>query len=245
MAIESASARRMLILDFDGVLVDTEPIHFESWNRAFEELVNIRVEGDYRQLVGLTLDEIYKHWAGRLELNTDLKTQLLVRKTELFFTLGAGQLKPMPGSIDLLREAHARGWYTAVASRSKRLRLLRTLDLVQMPALFDVVLGTEDGVDLQTDRKNHARAGKVFGIEAANCVVVEDSVSGVVDAVACGIGRVIGFARALDRDALLAAGAHEVVEQLSDVQLTPPPNPLPEFKEGESENTEKGASVNG
>ena len=223
MALESG--RRMLILDFDGVLVDTEPIHFESWNQAFEELVNVRVEGDYRQLVGLTLDEIYRHWGsahpkGALEFSAELKTQLLARKTELFFTLGAGQLKPMPGSIDLLRDAHSRGWYTEVASRSKRLRLLRTLDLVGMPALFDVVLGTEDVVDPQTDRKNHACAGKVFGIDPAACVVVEDSVSGVVDAAACGIGRVIGFAHALDRDALLGAGAHEVFENLGEIVLT-------------------------
>jgi HAD superfamily hydrolase (TIGR01509 family) len=220
MALESASVRRMLILDFDGVLVDTEPIHFESWNRAFEELVNLRVEGDYRQLVGLTLDEIFRHWGGSRDLNAELKTQLLARKTELFFTLGAGHLKPMPGSIDLLRNAHARGWYTAVASRSKRLRLMRTFDLVGMPALFDVVLGTEDVVDPQTDRKNHARAGALFGIDPAACVVVEDSVSGVADAATCGIGRVIGFAHTLERDALLAAGAHEVVENLGEIVLT-------------------------
>lgn len=217
MALESV--RRMLILDFDGVLVDTEPLHFESWNQAFSELANLRVEGDYRQLVGLTLDEIYGHWGGARELSIDLKTQLLTRKTELFFTLGMGKLIPMPGSIDLLREAHACGWYTAVASRSKRLRLLRTLDLVGMPALFDVVLGTEDVVDSHIDRKNHSRAGAVFAIDPADCVVVEDSVSGVADAVACGIGRVIGFAHAIDRDALLAAGAHEIITHLSDVKL--------------------------
>ena len=222
MALESQ--HRMLILDFDGVLVDTEPVHFESWNRAFEELLGFQLEGDYRQLVGLTLDEIYHLWlnspAGkRITIRPEMKAALLARKTELYFMIGADRLMPMPGSIDLLRQAHRQGWYTAIASRGVRLRLHRTLDLIHMPALFDAVLGLEDLVDPQTDRKIHARAGALFGIDTAACVVIEDSVSGVADAVACGIGRVIGFAHALERETLLKAGAHEIVTHLNDVKL--------------------------
>ena len=221
MALES---RRMLILDFDGVLVDTEPVHFESWNRAFDELLGFQIEGDFRQLVGLTLDEIYRLWADspagkHITIQPEMKAALLTRKTELYFVIGADRLSPMPGSIDLLRQAHAQGWYTAIASRGVRLRLHRTLDLIHMPALFDAVLGLEDLVDPGTDRKNHARAGKLFGIEPAACVVVEDSASGVADAAACGIGRVIGFAHTIDRDVLLGAGAHEIITHLADVKL--------------------------
>jgi beta-phosphoglucomutase len=218
------SSRRMLILDFDGVLVDTEPVHFAAWNSAFDELLDIRLEGDYTQLVGLTLDEIYQRWAsvrpGTIDsLTAELKRQLLDRKTEHFFTIGAGQLTAMPGSIDLIRQAQSQGWYVAVASRSKRLRLLRTLELIAMPALFDVVLGAEDVVDAVTDRKIHSRAADLFNIDPSVCVVVEDSASGVADAVACGIGHVIGFAHAIDRATLLASGAHQVVENLSEINL--------------------------
>lgn len=218
------SSRRMLILDFDGVLVDTEPVHFAAWNHAFDELLGIRLEGDYTQLVGLTLDEIYHLWSsvrpGTFDsLTINLKQQLLDLKTEQFFTIGTGRLSPMPGSIELMRQAHHQGWYVAVASRSKRLRLHRTLDLIGMPALFDVVLGGEDVVDTHTDRKVHARAAHLFAVDPSACIVVEDSASGVADAVASGIGRVIGFAHALDRAALLASGAHEVVDNLSEINL--------------------------
>jgi HAD superfamily hydrolase (TIGR01509 family) len=214
----------MLILDFDGVLVDSEPIHFESWNQAFNDLFGVRVEGDYRQLVGLTQQEIYDLWAKSnpvrvIELSKEDRARVLARKTELFFSIGMNRLTPMPGSIDLLRKAHAKGWYTAIASRAKRLRLHRTLHLIHMPALFDVVLGLEDAVDPRTNRKIHARAAEMFGIDPARCVVVEDSESGVAAAIDCGIGRVIGFAHAIDRAALEAAGAHEIVSHLSEIQL--------------------------
>lgn len=215
---------RMLILDFDGVLVDTEPVNFAAWNHAFDEILGIRLEGDYTQLVGLTLDEIYHLWAstrpGTLDLLTpEVKKQLLDRKTAHFFNIGTGKLMPMPGSIDLIRQAKKQRWYVAVASRSKALRLNRTLYLLNMLNLFDAVMSTEDVVDAVTDRKIHSRAADVFNIDPAACVVVEDSASGVADAVACGIGHVIGFAHAIDRETLLASGAHQIIENLREIQL--------------------------
>jgi beta-phosphoglucomutase-like phosphatase (HAD superfamily) len=215
--------RRALILDCDGVLVDTEPVHFECWNQAFDELLGLRVAGDYKQLVGLTLDEIYRLWAGSQTLTDDARARVLARKTDLFYTAGQGRLVPLPGSLNLIQRARSLGWYVALVSRAYRLRLHRTLEMAGMPAAFDAVLGYEDAVDPATDRKNHARAARLFGIEPANSVVVEDSVSGVHDALACGIGRVIGLTTSLSAAALREAGAHEVVDHLDEIQIEPTP----------------------
>ncbi len=217
------SDRRALILDFDGVLVDTEPLHFESWNATFDQQLGIRIGGSYTQLVGLTLEQIYQLWLSSanqtIKITPDLRQELLARKTDLFYSLCIERLTPMPGSVELIRQAHSEGWYVAIASRSKRLRLLKTLDLVGMPALFDVVLGDEDVVDPVTDRKLHSHAAEIFGITPDLCIVVEDSAAGVADARACGIGRVIGFAHSLDQQVLREAGAHEVVDHLGNISL--------------------------
>jgi beta-phosphoglucomutase-like phosphatase (HAD superfamily) len=214
--------RQGLILDFDGVLVDSEPIHFESWNQAFSEVLATRLKADHSVLVGLSLDDIYRLWLQdrpEVVLTPLLKKQLLQRKTDLFFSIGAQRLKPMPGSLDLIRSAQAQGWYVMVASRSLRSRLHRTLGVMKFPALFDLMMGAEDVIDPATDRKCHSRAAHVFGIEPNSCVVIEDSASGVADANACGIGRVIGLTSSLKPEQLHAAGAHEVVDRLSAVQL--------------------------
>jgi beta-phosphoglucomutase len=213
--------RRCLILDFDGVLVDTEPLHFEAWQRAFEQLMGMRIAGNYHLLVGLSLEQIYQLWSGDSAhlLTGELRQQLLALKTETFLTLAAEQLEPMAGSIALLRRAQAAGWYTAVVSRSLRMRLHRTLDIIHMPALFDLILGSEDAVDPLTDRKNHARAAHIFNINPLACVVIEDSVSGIKDALASVIGTVIGLTSSLDAETLKQAGAHQVVAHLDEVLL--------------------------
>lgn len=216
-------SRRALILDFDGVLVDSEPIHQESWRRAFHQLLGVPADAAPSGEIGLSLDEIFDRWGAALgvELTAVQKEALLARKTEIFFTLGADRLRPMQGSMTLIQRARALGWYVAIVSRARRLRLHGTLAMMQMPAHFDVVLGCEDGVDLLTDRKDHARAARIFAIDPADCVVIEDSASGVADARSAGIGRVIGLTTSLHANALCAAGAHQVVDHLDAVELAP------------------------
>ncbi len=216
-----SNPRRCLILDFDGVLVDTEPLHFEAWQTAFDSLMGIRIEGTYHQFVGLSLEQIYHLWAGDKmdRLTSDMRQNLLTLKIETFLALAANQLQPMPGSIDLLRRAQAAGWYTALVTRSLRMRLHRTLNIIHMPALFDVILGSEDSVDPLTDRKDHARAARIFNIDPLNCIVIEDSVSGIKDAITSSIGTVIGLTSSLSSEVLRQAGAHQIVARLDEVQL--------------------------
>ena len=215
--------RRALILDFDGVVVDTEWLHFESWNATFAEQYEIQVGGSPHQLVGFNLVEIFDVWrtaaSPPLVFDADEEMRLLTRKTELFFEIGAGRLTLINGVLPLIQKAQDLGWYIGIASRSARLRLLRTLALTNAPAVFDVVMAYEDVVNPETDRKEHARAAAVFGISPANCVVIEDSASGVRAALDCGIGRVIGLTTSLTCEELLQAGAHQAVETLNEVCL--------------------------
>lgn len=222
----SNKPKRALIFDFDGVIVSTEKLHFESWNAAFDEMLGIRIGGSYQQLVGLTLTEIYALWCNAtpgppLHLTEAQGERLLARKTELFFELGRGRLRPIQGVIPLAHRARALGWYITVSSRSRRMRMLRTMEMAGLPALFDLVMGCEDGVDPRTDRKHHSRTVAPFGIAPANCVVIEDSASGIRDALDCGIGHVIGLTTSLDHATLRAAGAHVTVDDLDQVVLEP------------------------
>jgi beta-phosphoglucomutase len=219
--------RHVLILDFDGVVVDTERVHFESWNAALQEVLGVQLEGDHRQIVGLTLEQLYHGWTsvGLIApeaLDSATRKLLLTRKTDMFFEIGASQLQPVQGVADLVRRAQTLGWYTAIASRGRRMRLLRTLELVQIPAVFELVLSADDIVDPTTDRKIHSRAAHMLSADPEECVVVEDSEAGVSDARDAGIGWVVGLTTSVARAELYAAGADQVVASLLEVTLPPP-----------------------
>ena len=219
--------RHVLIFDFDGVVVHTEKVHFESWNATFEEAYGVRLEGDYTQVVGLTLDELMLMWtaSGALPetvLQPEVQERLLVQKTDHFFEIAERIMEPVAGVADLVHKAQGLGWYAAIASRGHRNRLLKTLEMSRIPAVFELVMTADHIVDPVTDRKVHSLAAEALGADPADCIVIEDSVGGIIDASNSAIGRIIGFTSSVDADALLAAGANEVVDSLSDVEVKPP-----------------------
>lgn len=219
--------RRVLIFDFDGVVVDTECVHFESWNAALHETLGVRLNGDYTQIVGRTLDELYETWTSSgiipvEALDEPMKQRLLARKTDLFFEIGVERLTPVAGVAELVQRAQAQGWYTAIASRGRRLRLLRTLQIARLPAVFELVLGSDVIVNPTSDRKVHSRAARMFDADPADCVVIEDSAAGVADACASGIGWVIGLTTSASPEELYRWGADQVVSSLDQVMLPPP-----------------------
>ncbi|NET09074.1 MAG: HAD family phosphatase [Symploca sp. SIO2B6] len=221
---QNSSQRRMLIFDFDGVVVDTERVHFDSWNAAFEQMYGVTMSGDHTQIVGLSLDQLFVMWQqqGLLppsKLTNQDKFNFLECKTAHFYRIGATKLAAMAGLSELVQQVRAQGWYVAIASRSRRLRLLKTLELVGITIPFDIILGTEDVVNSSSDRKEHHRAAHIFGIESNHCIVIEDSPSGVADAIASGIGHVIGITTSFNRQSLLDAGAHVVVNALEQVVI--------------------------
>lgn len=215
------SERRALILDFDGVIVETEKLHFDCWNAAFRERFNIEVSGSHHQIVGLSLSEIYALWRNvridePLQLTPQIEQELLARKTELYYELGQWTLEPIPGAVEIIRWAQTYDWYVTIASRGRRMRLIRTLGMLKMPVYVDMIMGTEDVVDAEIDKKVHTRTVAAFGIAPANTIVIEDSESGVSSAKACQPGMVIGLTTSVTHDALLNAGADVVVDSLEE-----------------------------
>ncbi len=214
------ATRRALLLDFDGVLVDSEPLNFETWNMTFREMYGRHLERDHRVMVGLSLRDILRLWTHAedfppLELTPDVERALLNRKTEHFFAQAGQRLRPTAGSVELIRHLRAAGWYVAIVSRSARLRLVRILDLIHMPALFDLVLGGEDAIHPRTDRKDYALACTLLRAAPADCVVVEDSVTGIEDACRAGVGSVMGMTTSLSAEVLKAGGANMAIETLA------------------------------
>ncbi len=228
MAVDAGTGvRRVLIFDFDGVVVHTEETHFASWRAAIRDFFDVDVEGDYRQVIGLSMADLMTMWIERGVLPATVREEsvleeLLQQKTNYFFELGQHSLRPLEGIAELVRSAQQQGWYCAIASRGRRMRMLRTLELARIPAVFELVLSADDIVDPRTDRKNHAIAAHALGAHPADCVVIEDSVDGLLDACSSGIGRVVGITTSIAEQALLDSGAHEVIHQLAEFTLKAP-----------------------
>jgi HAD superfamily hydrolase (TIGR01509 family) len=180
------SPLRGVILDMDGVLVDSEAFTHAATVQLFAEKgVTIHSE-DVDAYIGSGEDHILGGVAEKYGVHLDLPRDK-TRVYSIYLQLIRGQLKPLPGVYTFLDECRRRGLKVAVASSADSVKVDGNLHALGLtPANFDaLVTGSE------VPRKKPApdiflTAAQRLQLATAVCLVVEDAVVGVLAAKGAG-----------------------------------------------------------
>jgi HAD superfamily hydrolase (TIGR01509 family) len=175
-----------VLFDMDGLLIDSEPL----WTVAEEELAR-DLGGSWdeqlkAQIVGTRLETavpmILRHYGVPADETTVASTsaRLLARMVELF----ADRLVLLPGAQELLLALHGAGVPTALVSSSYR-RLVDAL-LGQGVGPFALSVAGDEVVHGKPHPEPYLVACQRLGVDPADCVVLEDSPSGVASGEAAG-----------------------------------------------------------
>jgi sugar-phosphatase len=200
-----------LLLDLDGTLVDSEPLHREGY-RAFLESRGWSVD-DLSLFTGRRAEDVFATepgpWAGHDPV------ELLA---EVLPFVPTDPPAEVPGARALLRAARAAGVPVAIVTSAGPPWVARCLaETLDAPSGVDLVVTAEDVVDGKPDPAGYALACSRLGIAPSSALVVEDSPAGVRAALAAGVRRVVGVHTTHEASALSAAGAVEVHADLRPI----------------------------
>jgi beta-phosphoglucomutase len=95
-----------VIFDFDGIIVNTEPVHYWAYQEIFVPLgLGFSWEEYVSRYIGFDDREIFKRVfsANDHELENEVLEQLMSRKTTAFRRLAGSGIKPHPGVVELIR----------------------------------------------------------------------------------------------------------------------------------------------
>lgn len=213
---------RAAVFDFDGVIVDSEPLHFRSLQQA------LSADG-----VTITADE---YWGALLAYDDRSAIRLALemhaeataperiarieqRKAGLF-----GELVPevpvFEGASELIR-ALAERMPLAIASGARHEEIELILSGLGLREAFGPIVGAEDAERTKPDPAPYREAARQLsaatpGLSPADCIAFEDSPPGIAAALGAGM-KVVGVAHTYPADKLRSA--HRVVGSL--VGLTP------------------------
>ena len=181
--MQGARRIRGLLLDMDGVLADTEPLHARAWVEVMAEH-GIRLEPSaFDRWVGLpnlrTATDIIEVWKLRVT-----PERLLAEHDPLFLALTTEQLRPYPGVREWLERS--RGFPRAVATSGHGVEVAHVLGVLGLAGSFGAVVTAEDVRRTKPDPEAYLRAAQELRLDARDCAAVEDSPSGVEAAVAAG-----------------------------------------------------------
>jgi HAD superfamily hydrolase (TIGR01509 family) len=209
----------LVIFDCDGVLVDSEGISNDVLARMLtREGLPTTLREARRDYQGLLLADIRRRAEEKLgrSLPLDWLADYERSRAEAF----RHGLEPVAGAADAVRRVKAAGLKVCVASQGALEKTEMTLGLTGLRDLFppDAVFSAHDVPRPKPDPALFRLAATRMKAEASTCVVVEDTPSGVIAAVAAGM-RAVGYAADSDADALRDAGAEIVRSMVALPQL--------------------------
>jgi sugar-phosphatase len=196
-----ASSVAALLLDLDGTLVDSEPLH----RRGYADFFAARGWSvpDLSVFTGRRAEDVFVTepgpWTGH-----DPLTLL----AEVVRFIPTDPPEALPGAVALMRAARSSGVRLAIVTSAGPAWVTRCLSVLDCPV--DVVVTADDVVDGKPDPAGYALACRRLGVPPEATWAVEDSPAGVRSALGAGVVVVHGVATTHDPGVLSAAGAHAV-----------------------------------
>ncbi len=189
---------RALIFDFDGILVDSEPIILKlTQEMAAREGWTVSREEYYRDYLALDDRGIIEHLYnshGR-PVDTARRDELVRWKGGVYQQIIRDGLPPIPGAVEFVR--HAAELYTlAIASGSLREEIGHLLGKLGLREQFAVLATADDCARSKPDpevyrlalaRLQQLAPFRTAPLEARECLAIEDAPLGVVAAHAAGM----------------------------------------------------------
>jgi len=205
---------KAIICDLDGLLTDTETLHFKSYVTVFERLGIPITESDYA-------DHWIRQGRGIAEFITGhglthdaevIREQKIATYLELLKT----DLQPMPGAISLL-DRFAATKRLALASSAFRISVESVLDELGLLDRFEAIVCGDEVTHKKPHPEIFLSTADRLGAAPAACVVLEDAEKGVRAAHAAGMACIAvpnQFTRAND-----FSSADRVVDSLDEVTV--------------------------
>jgi beta-phosphoglucomutase len=170
---------RAVLWDLDGTLVDSEELHWRSWEHALRGEGSPVTYDQFKATFGQRNDRILRGWLGP-EAPADRIEKIGEAKEVEYRRLAAVHgLIPLPGVAEWLVRLREAGWRQAIASSAPRMNVEVMLRALQLESYFDVIISAEDVTHGKPDPEVFLVAASRVGVPPQRCVVVEDAVAGI------------------------------------------------------------------
>lgn len=215
-----------IVFDFDGVVVDSEPVHYQAFAEILRgEGIDLVREDYYAKYLGFDDRDCFTAVLadhGRPPRPGQI-ADLIARKTQIVQQIFRDSIQPLPGAVELIRAAAKDDLPVAICSGALRLEIQlasRRIGVLQhiatIVAADDVRHGKPDPEGyLMAVARLAATKGRPFA--AGRCLAVEDSPAGVQAAKTAGM-KVLAVTNSYPEKDLHAAD--RIVASLAQVTLS-------------------------
>lgn len=220
--------RWALILDFDGVIVDSEPMHEAGLRAGFERVgMTLSPQTNQQRLVGFADRDAYKAVCADFGRTPSDEEFAAISRDKWMFAQEAfaqGRVPAFPGTLRLIEEATRAGVPLAICSGARRREIEHITRELGIAAYMRHIVSADDVTHSKPNPEPYLRTVAALGIAANRCVTIEDTDKGVAAAKAAGVkavavGHTLPPARLTHADRFIASSADISLELLAQLAM--------------------------
>ena len=184
---------RAVIFDMDGVFFDTEPLMFEAFRRVFK-LHGLDLSDEYQyKFIGYptikNLQDICQDFHIELDMNVSIRKlseayMEILKETDLQAQDGVWQL------VDFCKAQNKKIALCTTSSKESVNKnfenIFKHKSIYMLDTLFDAIITGEDVTHQKPHPDPYQKAAQLLNLEPRQCLVIEDSTSGIQSASAAG-----------------------------------------------------------
>lgn len=184
---------KAVLFDMDGVIIDSEPIHYRLSKMYYSELGLDITDEEYYTFVGIGDKEIFTRLKEKYGLKQKVDEMVEAYQQRYIEHLqGLKDEKPIKGVDILIKDIYKRGFHLALGSSATRRNIEAVLEYFKLREYFDEIVS---GCEVERSKPSpdiYVRAAEKLGMDPSGCVVIEDSSNGVRAAKSAGM-KCIGY----------------------------------------------------
>ena len=178
---------KAVILDMDGLMLDTEPIYRRAWKSAARELGFSLSDDLYEEMVGLTMADSEARLARAFGAAFSLLTFRALASHRWRREVRESGVPRKPGLDELLRALETLSLPSAIATSSDAERARISLGAAGLADRFECVVTGDDVTRGKPAPDLFLEAARRVQVAAESCLAVEDSEAGVLAASRAGM----------------------------------------------------------
>jgi HAD superfamily hydrolase (TIGR01509 family) len=182
---------RAAIFDLDGLMVDSEPLGLQAWQRCLKPAGVSLTDAQYRHLIGMGHAESVQYVLE--QTGAALTFAALDRGFWEHFleVIAENELGPAAGLLPLLDDLRARGFALGVASNSPTAYVRSVIERIGVSERFEAVVGADEVQHAKPAPDVYLEVARRLGVAPSRCLAFEDSLSGRQAAQAAGMPCVL------------------------------------------------------
>lgn len=183
---------KAVIFDMDGVLIDSEPLHFEVDKMVLRKLNIDESESYLERFVGYTNPAMWKIIKTEYSIEKTIDELIELQMTTKLKYLEESDYKAIEGIKELLKEIRRNKIPIGIASSSPRVFIEAVIKKIGISEYFDNWISGEEVEKSKPEPDVFLKVAELLAVNPHDCIVIEDSKSGTIAAKKAGM-KCIGY----------------------------------------------------